>query len=74
MSETKTMTLKCKGCKKKLFKYKKIGKGKLIKMYKTKIRADNAIHKNGYVYCSCGKSFGRETKNYIKVYGKFKFE
>ncbi|HMA62715.1 MAG TPA: hypothetical protein VKP78_08715 [bacterium] len=70
----KTMTIRCDGCKNKLFKYHKVGKGNLIKMYKSKIKNDNAIYKNGYVFCSCGKKFGRDEGNYIKVYGTYKFE
>ena len=71
---TKTMVIRCKGCKNKLFKYHKIGKGNLIRMYKSKIKEDNAIYREGYVYCPCGKKFGRDDGDYIKVYGSYKYE
>ncbi len=75
MANTKgTMTIRCKGCKKKLFKYKKIGRGWLIRMHKSKIKSDHAEYRDGYVFCSCGKKFGRDDGDYIKVYGKYKFE
>lgn len=68
------MVIRCEGCKKKLFKYYKKGKGSLLRMYKSRIWEDNSVHKGGYLYCQCGRRVGKDMGKYIKVYGDYRFD
>ena len=56
---TKTVDIFCSKCKSQLFKYRKAGKGALIKCFKERISVDFTI-----VNCTCpncGNVFARET-------------
>jgi hypothetical protein len=61
------LTLKCAKCKAKLFKYNKIGTGKVLKCFFTRISKDNTIRENGQVLCECGNQIGQLKVNYIKM-------
>ena len=54
------LTIKCSKCKTKLFKYKKIGEGKVIRCWKSKItRVYETEVKNGKLLCgNCGNVIG----------------
>lgn len=54
------LTIKCAKCKSKLFKYKKIGKGKVLRCWKSKItRVYNTEVKNNKLLCSnCKNEIG----------------
>jgi len=56
---TKTVDIFCKGCNGQLFKYRKGGKGTLIKCFKARISQD---HTEIPCQCPhCDKIFARET-------------
>jgi hypothetical protein len=61
------LTIKCAKCKQKLFKYHKIGMGRVLRCWKNKIKNDNTIRKDGAVFCTCGNRIGIEMGNYIKM-------
>ncbi len=61
------ITIKCAKCGKKLIKYRKIGKGRILKCYLSRIYDDKTVKKNGKIYCSCGNLIGVIEKNYIKM-------
>ncbi|HMA58994.1 MAG TPA: hypothetical protein VKN64_01790 [Halanaerobiales bacterium] len=54
------LTIKCSKCKTKLFKYKKIGEGKVIRCWKSKItRVYETEVNNGKLLCgNCGNVIG----------------
>ncbi|MFO7814209.1 MAG: hypothetical protein R6V14_00455 [Halanaerobiales bacterium] len=54
------LTIKCSKCKNKLFKYKKIGKGKVLRCWKSKItRIYDTKVENGKLRCGkCGNIIG----------------
>jgi DNA-directed RNA polymerase subunit RPC12/RpoP len=61
------LTIKCARCKRKIFKYEKIGKGKVLRCYKDKIKEDHSIHDGNLIKCSCGNIIGRIEANHIKM-------
>ncbi len=61
------ITIKCAKCGDKLLRYKKIGKGKILRCYFDRIFEDKTVKKDGKVYCKCGNFIGVYEKNYIKM-------
>jgi len=61
------LTIKCAKCKAKLFKYLKIGTGRVLKCHLTRISNDKTIHENGEIKCSCGNVIGRLESTHIKM-------
>lgn len=61
------LTIKCNKCKSKIFKYIKIGEGKLIKCYKDRIIEDFSIHDGKKIKCKCGNIIGDNNKGFIKM-------
>lgn len=56
---TKTVDIFCKACNSPLFKYRKAGKGALVKCFKERISKDFT---NAACTCpECGQVFARET-------------
>jgi len=54
------LTIKCAKCKSKLFKYKKIGKGKVLRCWKSKITRiyDAKVINNKLVCSKCENEIG----------------
>ena len=54
------LTIKCAGCKNKVMKYKKIGKGKVLKCWESKIKKlyDAEVKENKLRCKNCGKIIG----------------
>ena len=62
------LTIKCAKCKAKLFKYRKIGKGKVIKCHKDRITRSYEVKVWGDEYrCSCGNVIGMSEDSAIKM-------
>lgn len=63
------LTIKCAKCKSKIMKYKKIGKGKVLRCWESKIkRLYNAeIKKDNLVCGGCGNDIGIIKDEYIKM-------
>lgn len=65
------LILKCAACKKKLWKYDKIGPGEVLRCHK-----DRIIKIYGYtrgedkIKCPCGKDVGIDKGTYIKMIAK----
>ena len=56
---TKTVDIYCAGCKTQLYKYRKGGKGALVKCFKERIVKDFTLHEG---QCpSCDVTFARDT-------------
>ncbi len=63
--------LKCSKCKTKLLKYKKIGKGHLLKCIKSRIINNYMIKNLNNYYCSkCNNKIGIDKGVYIKMIKK----
>ncbi|HHF51296.1 MAG TPA: hypothetical protein ENL46_01235 [Candidatus Aminicenantes bacterium] len=61
------MTIKCTRCKKKIIKYKKIGKGRLWYCWKDRIIEDNSVHVGSEIKCQCGNLIGIDEGKRIKM-------
>ncbi len=65
------LTIKCSGCKRKLWKYHKIGKGEVLRCYKSRMikeyEYERAEHK---IKCLCGKDIGIDKGRHIKMVRK----
>lgn len=64
---SRNIIIRCDACKQKIFKYKKVGRGHILRCYKSRILEDNAIYKNGKVICPCGNEIGVDKGRYIKM-------
>ncbi|MCK4234007.1 hypothetical protein KAX75_06230 [candidate division WOR-3 bacterium] len=61
------LTVKCSKCKRKLYKYLKIGKGRLWHCWRDRIVEDYTVHEGDRVMCSCGNEIGVNKGKYIKL-------
>jgi len=62
------LTIRCSKCKSKLFKYEKIGKGRLLHLWKKRIKEEFLIvRKNNEIFCECGNLIGVDIGIYIKL-------
>jgi hypothetical protein len=59
--------IKCSRCNKKIFKYIKIGKGRLLRCYKDRIFEDFSVNDKTDVKCECGNLIGIDVLDYIKL-------
>jgi hypothetical protein len=65
------LVIKCSACKKKLWKYDKIGPGEVLRCHKDRIiKIYDKINEDGKIKCSCGKDIGIDKGNYIKMISK----
>lgn len=64
------LTIKCAACKRKLWKYEKIGHGAVLRCYKARITRHYESKQDGTeVYCLCGKKIGVDEGESIKMIG-----
>lgn len=61
------LTIKCSACKSKIFKYQKIGKGKIITCWNERIHKDFSLRENGKTKCACGNLIGIEVVKGIRM-------
>jgi len=59
--------IKCARCKRKIFKYEKIGKGRIWHCWEHRIKEDYSIHKGAEIRCSCGNLIGIVERKWIKM-------
>lgn len=59
--------IRCAKCKSKIFKYKKVGKGKLWHCWKDRIINDYCIREGNKVQCQCGNVIGIVEDKWIKM-------
>ncbi len=61
------LIIRCSKCKGKLFKYKKIGRGRVLKCFKDRIVKQNYLIRDGTVFCRCGNIIGSDMGDFIKM-------
>ena len=61
------LIIKCAGCKRKIFRYVKIGKGKLWHCWKDRIVEDLSNHDGKNIKCVCGNIIGIDEVKWIKL-------
>ena len=65
------LVIKCSACKKKLWKYDKIGPGEVLRCHKDRIiKIYVQLNEDGKIKCSCGKDIGIDKGPYIKMISK----
>ena len=65
------LILKCSACKKKLWRYDKIGPGEVLRCHKDRIiKIYGQINEDDKIKCSCGKDIGIDKGTYIKMISK----
>ena len=64
------ITVSCSSCGSKLFRYQKIGKGRLLHCWKNRISSDHTTRKGDDVYCpTCGQHIGVVETEWINIHG-----
>jgi len=61
------LTIRCAKCKRKLFKYEKIGSGKLQHLWPKRIYEDYSVREGRNIKCPCGNLIGRDHGVWIKL-------
>jgi len=62
------LTIKCSGCNTRIFKYEKVGKGKVLYCYKDRIEKDFSQKEGEEYKCKkCGKVIGIDQGERIKM-------
>ena len=62
------LVLRCSACKTKLWRYDKIGPGKVLRCHKSRIdRFYRAREKDGKICCTCGRIIGIDMGSYYKM-------
>jgi hypothetical protein len=63
------LVLRCAACRKKLWRYDKIGKGEVLRCHKERIDRDygNCSSDGSRICCACGNSIGIDKGSYYKM-------
>ncbi|MBD3290283.1 hypothetical protein GF337_15875 [candidate division KSB1 bacterium] len=65
------LTIKCAGCKSKLWKYEKLGRGEVLRCYKKRIQKIYGMNVSGdKIVCKCGNVIGIDKGGHIKMIGR----
>ncbi len=65
------LTIKCAGCKRKIWKYDKVGKGQVLRCHKTKITKEyDFVFANNRVSCKCGRTICEDKGSYYRMIPK----
>ncbi|MCK5258480.1 MAG: hypothetical protein KAJ69_03085 [Thermoplasmatales archaeon] len=64
---SKMLTIRCAKCKSKIFRYLKIGKGRVLHCWKGRIIEDYSIHEGMEIKCQCGNLIGIDEEKWIKM-------
>jgi hypothetical protein len=61
------LTIKCAKCRQKLLKYRKIGKGRVLRCWYGRIEEDNTVREGDTVKCKCGNTIGTADGQKIRM-------
>jgi hypothetical protein len=61
------ITVKCAKCRSKVFRYVKIGKGRVLHCWKGRIVRDYSVRDGNEVKCQCGNLIGIDEGIWIKM-------
>lgn len=65
------LVIRCAACRKKLWKYDKIGPGEVLRCHKDRIRQKYDFIAGDYkIRCLCGKDIGIDKGSFIKMISK----
>jgi hypothetical protein len=61
------IVIRCARCRARVFKYLKIGEGRLLHCWKERIVEDYSVREGNEVRCRCGNLIGIEEGKWIKM-------
>jgi hypothetical protein len=61
------LTIRCSKCRKKLFKYEKIGHGRVLRCFKERISHDESNVQDDQLICSCGNIIGIDKGTFYQM-------
>ncbi len=62
------LVIRCAACRKKLWRYDKIGPGHVLRCHKDRIRKVYAAEvRDGRIFCPCGKDIGIDKGGFYKM-------
>ncbi|MFP4169708.1 MAG: hypothetical protein ACLFPN_04680 [Methanomassiliicoccales archaeon] len=61
------ITIKCARCKRRIFRYAKMKKVKLLHCWKDRIERDESVREGEEVRCPCGQLIGTDEGKWIKL-------
>ncbi len=62
------LTIKCAACRRKLWKYQKLGQGQVLRCHKARISKMYEINAHdGKIWCLCGKVLGIDKGTYYSM-------
>ena len=66
------LIIRCSACKRKLWRYDKIGPGEVLRCHKGRIKKVflAAVGDNDRIYCTCGKDIGIDKGSFYKMIAK----
>ncbi len=65
------LVIRCAACRKKLWRYDKIGPGEVLRCHKKRMgKVYTMVVDGNRVLCSCGKVVGIDKGSFIKMIGK----
>ena len=64
------LTIRCAKCRKKLFKYEKIGKGRVLRCFKERMSHIQVELNPNSLLCICGEVIGTDKGEYYQMISK----
>jgi hypothetical protein len=66
---SRVLVLRCAACRKKIWKYRKVGKGEVLRCHKDRIERDygNWSLRGQKARCSCGKDIGIDKGGHYRM-------
>ena len=66
------LVIRCAACRKKLWRYDKIGKGEVLRCHKSRVEKDfgNCLKSGESWVCVCGKTIGVDRGTFVKMISK----
>ncbi|MBF0193400.1 MAG: hypothetical protein HQL71_02535 [Magnetococcales bacterium] len=62
------LTIKCSSCRKKLWKYEKLGNGEVLRCHKSRIkRMYDTKQYDGKIHCVCGRPIGIDKGSHFSM-------
>ena len=61
------IVIKCARCKSKVFKYVKVGKGRILHCWRERIAEDYSVRDGNEVKCRCGNLIGVDERRWVKM-------
>jgi hypothetical protein len=61
------IVIKCAQCRGKIFKYVKVGKGRLLHCWKARIVEDYSVRDGSEIKCQCGNLIGIDEGRWVKL-------